>query len=93
MDFQNAVGHVHDSCYRIVSWSHCSASKLSLAPQRHALCVKYRRNRLCVERRCNRRRLAASLLLLCVGRLADLEDLAVVAEDGAAAFALVEGFA
>ena len=40
-----------------------------------------------------RYRLAASLLLLRVGRLADLEHLAVVAEDGAATFALVERFA
>jgi hypothetical protein len=35
-------------------------------------------------------RLAASLLLLCVGRLADLEDLALAAEDVLAAFSLVE---
>jgi hypothetical protein len=38
-------------------------------------------------------RLAASLLLLRIGRLADFEHLAVVTEDWAAAFALVEGFA
>ena len=45
-----------------------------------------RRETLCV-------RLAAALLLLCIGRLADLEDLALAAEDVLAAFALVEGLA
>jgi hypothetical protein len=34
--------------------------------------------------------LAASLLLLCIGRLADLEDLALATEDVLAAFSLVE---
>jgi len=38
-------------------------------------------------------RLAASLLLLCIGRLADLENLALAAEDVLAALALVEGLA
>ena len=35
-------------------------------------------------------RLAASLLLLCVGRLADLENLALATEDVLAALALIE---
>ena len=38
-------------------------------------------------------RLATSLLLLCVGRLADLEHFSVVAKNWATAFALVESFA
>ena len=41
----------------------------------------------------NRRRLAAPFLCFCVGRLADLDDFALAAEDVLAAFALVEGFA
>lgn len=38
-------------------------------------------------------RLAASLLLLGIGRLADLEDFALAAEDVLAAFTLVESLA
>jgi hypothetical protein len=48
--------------------------------------VQYVVRRMCV-------RLAASLLLLRVGRFADLEDLALAAEDVLAALTLVKGLA